>query len=70
MKPRGRRASWNESPRARAMKTIAESAMRSIAVRHPADDGKGAMKRKTAVLAVRMRCARLCAVAAVSMGEF
>jgi hypothetical protein len=44
--------------------------MSSIAVRHPAEEGKGAMKRKTAVAAVRMRCATLRADAAVSMPGF
>jgi hypothetical protein len=44
--------------------------MRSIAVRHPADEGKGATNRKTAVAAVRMRCAGLRAGAVDSMGEF
>jgi hypothetical protein len=39
-------------------------------VRHPADDGNGAMKRKTAVTAVSRRCAALRAGLAASMCEF
>jgi hypothetical protein len=41
-----------------------------MAVRHPAEDGKGAMNRKTAVAAVRMRCATLRARSAASMARF
>jgi hypothetical protein len=41
-----------------------------MAVRHPADEGKGAMKRKTAVAALRMRCATRRVGSMASMGRF
>jgi hypothetical protein len=41
-----------------------------MAVRDPADDGKGATKRKTAVAAVRMRRAMLRGGVAASMPGF
>jgi hypothetical protein len=49
------------------MKASAARAARSIAVRHPAEEGNGAMKRKTAVEAVSRRCA---AVREASMARF